>query len=407
MRRGLLSQFIEWRDSGARDAAALVRYCLDRIAELEPQLRAWVEIAPQPSLGEGPLSGIPFGAKDLFETRGLATEYGSVLYAGRKGTSDAALVKLLRERGATLLGKTQTTAFGSFDPAPTRNPCDSEHTPGGSSSGSAVAVAAGMVPFALGTQTQGSVIRPASFCGIVGFKPTLGLLPVDGALGFAGSLDTAGLFTATVEDMLLLWERMGYAVTAVLARRLGVFTLDAEPAMRASLRATVNALAAHGLNVDAIETPSCFSRLTEASRLINDYEGARTHEAPWRLHGDRIGVKLAALVVRGLAIPESEHQAALASVADARRDFGGIFEQYPVLLTPSAPGAAPRGLDSTGDPRMNAPWTALGVPAITVPMAVARGLPLGLQMTAAHNREAMLLATAAAVEVATMSRHAS
>jgi len=202
-KRGLLRQFIHWLDSKARSREELIALCVERIAARDAQLKAWVEVSPQSELGRGPLNGIPFGVKDIFETCDLATEYGSPLYAGRKGSADADLVARLRELGAVLLGKTQTTAFAYFDPAPTRNPHDPARTPGGSSSGSAVAVAAGMVPFALGTQTLGSIIRPASFCGVIGFKPTHGTLPLGGVLPFAPSLDTAGLFTQTADDMRL------------------------------------------------------------------------------------------------------------------------------------------------------------------------------------------------------------
>src|SRR5262245_32642130 len=207
---GMLRQFIERLESGEKSPVDLLSLCRTCIAEREPEVRAWVDVSPQESPGGGPLRGIPFGAKDIYETLGLATEFGSAIYAGRKGQTDAALVTKLREAGAILLGKTQTTAFASFDPGPTRNPRDLRHTPGGSSSGSAAAVAAGMVPFALGSQTQGSVLRPASFCGVVGFKPTYGLLSLDGVLPFAPSLDTAGLFTQTAADMHLLWDRMGF-----------------------------------------------------------------------------------------------------------------------------------------------------------------------------------------------------
>ena len=175
MALGMLRQFLEWRDAGEKTPAQLLEICLARIAEREPKIQAWVQVAPQPATCAGPLAGIPFGAKDIYETQGLITAYGSPLYAGRIGSADAALVAQLRGLGAVLLGKTQTTAFAYFDPAPTRNPRDLTRTPGGSSSGSAAAVAAGMVPFALGSQTQGSVLRPASFCGVAGFKPTRGL----------------------------------------------------------------------------------------------------------------------------------------------------------------------------------------------------------------------------------------
>jgi len=203
----VLLEFLQALNSGEKTPRDLLEICLRRIAASEPDLRAWVEVSPQAPLADGLLNGIPFGVKDIFETRGLATEYGSPLYAGRKGASDAHVVSGLRRTGAVLLGKTRTTAFASFDPAATRNPRFPGHTPGGSSSGSAAAVAAGMVPFALGTQTLGSVLRPASFCGICGFKPSFGLLSCEGVLPFAPSLDTVGLFTTTAAGMAELWSR--------------------------------------------------------------------------------------------------------------------------------------------------------------------------------------------------------
>ena len=201
----------QWINASLAERAAAVKACLARIRDMDPKIRAWVQIAPQPALGDGPLSGIPFGAKDIMETRGLSTEYGSPIYKGRLGSTDAAIVTSLRNRGAILLGKTHTTAFAYRTPAPTRNPRNLEHTPGGSSSGSAAAVAAGMVPFALGTQTRGSILRPASYCGVTGFKPTYGLVSIDGVLPYAKSLDTVGFFTHTPADMLALWEAMGHS----------------------------------------------------------------------------------------------------------------------------------------------------------------------------------------------------
>ena len=188
----------------ARDLDA----CLARIRERDAAIHAWVHVEPQPATGDGALSGVPFGAKDIIETRGLPTEYGSPLYRGRIGSEDAAIITALRSRGAILVGKTHTTAFAHRDPAPTRNPHNLDHTPGGSSSGSAAAVADRMVPLALGTQTQGSVLRPASFCGIVGFKPTYGALSMEGILPFAPSLDTLGFFTRTVDNSLEVFESL-------------------------------------------------------------------------------------------------------------------------------------------------------------------------------------------------------
>jgi|SRR5579863_801652 len=397
-KRGLLRQFFEWLEARDRTPEELLALCLDRISARDEQLRAWVEVSPQPALGKGPLTGIPFAAKDIYETRDLATEYGSPLYAGRKGSTDAALVTLLRTRGAILVGKTQTTAFAYFDPAPTCNPRDPARTPGGSSSGSAVAVAAGMVPFALGTQTQGSILRPASFCGVVGFKPSTGILPLEGVLPFAPSLDTAGFFTQTADDMQMLWGHLGNPAGAP-RRTLTVPSLmppvDAE--MEQAFRDAAKKLAEHfALNV--VEMPARFPELVPAAKLVNAYEGARTHEARWREHGPRIGHKLSQLVEEGLRISVDQYRAAITTIVEVKRDMSRQFGQYPVLITPAAPGIAPLGLGSTGDPVMNTPWTALGVPAISIPMPSPNGLPLGLQLVSDSGSDASLLALAAEVE---------
>jgi Asp-tRNA(Asn)/Glu-tRNA(Gln) amidotransferase A subunit family amidase len=396
-RLGLLSQFVEWLETRSRTADELLDLCRERIAERDDQVRAWVEVSPQPALGTGRLCGIPFGAKDIYETRELATEYGSPLCAGRKGSTDAALVTQLRKLGAVLLGKTQTTAFAYFDAAPTRNPQNPAHTPGGSSSGSAAAVAAGMIPFALGTQTLGSVLRPASFCGVVGFKPTPGLLPLAGVLPCAPSLDTAGLFTQSADDMQWLWTAMGNA-QGMPKRNLAIPSLmpPVEPAMEAAFRRTVERLASQ-FEIQVVEMPARFDDLPATIHTIFTYEGARTHEARWREHGEKIGPKLARLVEEGLRTPADEYHAALAAVVEIKRQMSRLFGQYPVLLMPAAPGAAPVGLAFTGDPVMNLPWTALGVPAISVPMPVL-GLPLGLQIVSESGTDSALVALATEVE---------
>ena len=334
--------------------------CLRRIAALDADIRAWVEVAPQPPTSDGPLRGIPFGAKDIFETAGLATEYGSPLYAGRRGASDAALVARLRALGAILLGKTHTTAFASFDPAATRNPAVPGHTPGGSSAGSAAAVAAAMVPFTIGTQTLGSVIRPASYCGVCGFKPTYNLIPFDGALPFAPSLDTVGFFTRTPAEMQ--W----------ICRSLGIATVPAPHTPRiADWTAAL---------------PEWWDEIVEAAYTINRYEGARTHECRYREFGDRMGARLSQLIREGLATPEPQYRKARSRIAEAR---DAVFARCDFILTPAATGPAPGGYESTGDPRLNAPWTAFGAPAITIPT-----MPVGLQIAAAPGHDADLLALA-------------
>ncbi len=390
----MLRQFLNALDSGEKTPTDLLTLCLRSIAATEPEIQAWVEIAPQSSVPGGPLSGIPFGVKDIFETCGMATEYGSSLYQGRQGEFDARLVADLRRAGAVLLGKTHTTAFASFDPAPTRNPRLPGHTPGGSSSGSAAAVAAGMVPFALGTQTLGSVLRPASYCGVCGFKPTFGLISVEGVLPFAPSLDTVGFFTQTADDMACLWSRgFGASVTGEL-RRAAHLRVAADGPMAHAVEKAANRLRSRGVLVDELDPPAGWPELRDAAFTINQFEGARSHRARFEQHGTRIGIRLAGLVRTGLEIPQEEYQKARAVVERMRVEMASLFQEYPAILTPAATGAAPAGLSATGDPANNAPWTALGVPAISVPLQVS-GAPLGLQITAAWGRDDALVAMAA------------
>jgi Asp-tRNA(Asn)/Glu-tRNA(Gln) amidotransferase A subunit family amidase len=393
----VLVEFLRALNSGEKTSGELLEVCLRRIAGGEPDIQAWVEVSPRAPLAGGLLDGIPFGVKDIFETAGLATEYGSALYAGRKGVVDAQAVSGLRRTGAVLLGKTRTAAFACFDPPATRNPRFPGHTPGGSSSGSAAAVAAGMVPFALGTQTLGSVLRPASYCGICGFKPSFGLVPFEGALSFAPSLDTVGLFTATAADMAELWSRgFGGRFVADL-NCAGWMRVRAEDPMRRALAAAVERLRAGGVSIDEIPPPPGWDRLQSAAQTINRYEGARSHRGRFEEFGDRIGGKLANLVREGLGITQSEYEDARTHVERMKLEVNSIFWDYPVILTPAAAGPAPAGLESTGDPSHNAPWTALGVPAISVPLPVEGG-PLGVQMAAAWGRDDALVAVAAQLE---------
>jgi Asp-tRNA(Asn)/Glu-tRNA(Gln) amidotransferase A subunit family amidase len=393
----VLLEFLEALKSGEKSPHDLLEICLRRIAIAEPDIRAWVEISPRGVLGDGLLDGIPFGVKDIFETRGLATEYGSPLYAGRKGDFDAHVVAGLRRSGAVLLGKTRTAAFASFDPPATCNPRLPGHTPGGSSSGSAAAVAAGMVPFALGTQTLGSVLRPASFCGVCGFKPTFGLLPFEGAMPFAPSLDTVGFFTATAADMVELWSR-GFGGRFDADLHLAAWMrVPAEEPMQQALAAAVERLRAGGVSIDEIDPPDGWTHLQSAARTINQYEGARSQQARFEEFGDRIGKKLAALVRAGLEIAQSEYDDARAHVESMKVNVSSILWDYPAILTPAAAGPAPAGLAGTGDPSHNAPWTALGVPAISVPLPV-EGAPLGVQMAAGWGRDDALVAVAAQLE---------
>jgi Asp-tRNA(Asn)/Glu-tRNA(Gln) amidotransferase A subunit family amidase len=381
-------------DSKARESG--LQSCLERIGAEDTSIHAWVQVMPEKPTGNGKLEGIPFGAKDIIETRGLATEYGSPIYKGRIGTEDAAIIREMRQRGAILLGKTETTAFAYRTPASTRNPRDLEHTPGGSSSGSAAAVAAGMVPVTIGEQTQGSVLRPASYCGVTGFKPSYGLLSMDGVLPLARSLDTLGFFTHTPADMLLLWECMGHPIGRAENFVLGAPEPlpEVEPAMQTAFRNALSALRNAGVSIQSVDIAGMLAKLADESRTVMFYEGARFHQQRFKEYGSRLA-DLADLVRDGLQISEGRYGEARRYIAECKGRVAEMYKDTPVILVPAATGPAPPGLSSTGDSRMNSPWTALGTPAISIPLPVSGGLPLGLQLTADQGQDARLLRTAA------------
>jgi Asp-tRNA(Asn)/Glu-tRNA(Gln) amidotransferase A subunit family amidase len=383
-----------WRASHAERKTAL-ELGLKRIRRMDPDIHAWVQVLPQRQTGEGPLSGIPFGVKDVIETQKLVTEYGSPIYKGRHGTTDAAIVQKLESLGGILVGKTQAAAFAYRTPPPTRNPRDLEHTPGGSSSGSAAAVAANMVPLAIGTQTVGSILRPASYCGVTGFKPTYGLLPMEGVLPLAHSLDTLGFFTHTPTGMLLLWQALGNTVGGEEEFALGAPEPlpEVDPEMASAFRETVSLLRSRGLVIQPVPITPMLDKLAEENRLVMFYEGARFHQERFQQYGVRL-LDLADLVRDGLQISDQRYQAALTFITQCKQEMAERYKTTPVILVPAATGPAPKGLASTGDGRMNGPWTALGTPAISIPMPVRGGLPLGLQLTAAHDQDARVLRTA-------------
>jgi Asp-tRNA(Asn)/Glu-tRNA(Gln) amidotransferase A subunit family amidase len=388
----------QWIAASQAERARGVRACLARIRELDPTIHAWVQVRPQNSTGRGDLAGIPFGVKDIVETRGLVTEYGSPIYKGRVGTTDASIVSDLKQRGAVLVGKTQTTAFAYRTPPPTRNPRELEHTPGGSSSGSAAAVAAGMVPFAVGEQTLGSVLRPASYCGVTGFKPTYGLLSMQGVMPLAHSLDTLGFFTHTPGDMLALWRAVGQPGSDMEPTVIGVPepALDVESEMATAYARTISVLRAAGVKTMPLDIRSLLTQLVDAARTVMFFEGARFHAERYKQYGDRLG-DLASLVREGLQMTPDAYAQSKQVIAQCKDRFDEIYQKAPFIVVPAATGPAPLGLAFTGDTRMNSPWTALGVPAISIPMTVHAGLPLGLQLTANRNGDSQLLR--AAVEV--------
>jgi Asp-tRNA(Asn)/Glu-tRNA(Gln) amidotransferase A subunit family amidase len=391
-----METFTEWLQADRETRKRGLQLCLQRIRELEPSIHAWVQVQPERPTGDGPLSEIPFGAKDIIETKGMATEYGSPIYKGRLGSADAAIIREMRSRGAILLGKTVTTAFAYRTAGATRNPRNIEHTPGGSSSGSAAAVAAGMVPFTIGEQTRGSMIRPASYCGVTGFKPTYDLLPTEGMLPLSKSLDTLGLFTHTPADMLALWKALGHPTGNEEQFAFGAPEPipDCEPEMANAFRQALSLLRRSGVTIKTVDISAFLKKLDEANDVEMFYEGARFHEARLKEFGDRLDQPLANLIRDGLKISSERYEEARRYLAESRVRMAEIFKATPVILTPAATGPAPLGLSNTGDPRMDAPWTALGTPAVTIPMPVASGLPLGLQLTADLGQDARILQAA-------------
>ena len=390
-----LETLTQWLNASPQERELALQPCLDRIQAMDPSIHAWVQVMPEKPTGNGKLAGIPFGAKDIIETQGLATEYGSPIYKGRIGTEDAAIIREMRQRGAILVGKTETTAFAYRTPGPTRNPRDLEHTPGGSSSGSAAAVAAGMVPVTIGEQTQGSILRPASYCGVTGFKPTYGLLSMDGVLPLAKSLDTLGFFTHTPADMLLLWESMGHPIGRAENIVLGAPEPmpEVEPAMQTAFRNALSALRTAGASIQPLDIAGMLAKLAGENKTVMFYEGARFHQQRFKEYGSRLA-DLADLVREGLQISEGRYDEARRYIAECKDRVGEMYKATPVILVPAATGPAPLGFSSTGDPRMNAPWTALGTPAISIPLPVSSGLPLGLQLTADRGQDARVLQTA-------------
>lgn len=394
----------------------MVQASLARIKALEPEIRAWAWLgaaqaqeradalaSASPAPSAGPLLGVPYAVKDIFDTAGIPTEWGSETQRGRVPEASCKLVARLDALGAILLGKTHTTAYAYFDAAPTRNPHNLAHSPGGSSSGSAAAVAAGMVPLAIGSQTQGSVLRPASFCGVAGFKPSYGLLPLEGVMPFAPSLDHAGLFARSASDIRVAWSALGYGSEAKPAE--AVTAIDwppgapVDPEMAAAFRSAMQRLAAAGVQVSYSARPEFFDALPQALRVVMTYEAAVEHGARQKAFGSRMGARLSELLAEGLRIDPAVHQSALGELHAARARLAEWAAPGTVIATPAAPGPAPAGLESTGDPRCNAPLTALGIPAISIPMPVREGsLPLGLQLAAGRLQDSRLLATARVCE---------
>jgi Asp-tRNA(Asn)/Glu-tRNA(Gln) amidotransferase A subunit family amidase len=399
-------------DSGKLKPGEAVQSALNEVGEQDDLIKAFVSVDREArAQASGPLSGITFGIKDIFDTADLPTQMGSAIYAGWRPKADAFVVTALKTAGATLLGKTSTTAFAHLDPTPTRNPRNPDHTPGGSSSGSAAAVAAGMVPLAIGTQSSGSTIRPASFCGVAALKPTFELIPTVGLKCSSWSLDTVGLFAATVEDL-------AFALAAITSRpefrldksvptppRVGILLQEFAGAPELdSIRALelgVKRIEKLGATVKAVASPSGLEASSEAQATIQNYELWRSLAWEYRNHRDGLSEAIREHVERGEKITTAEYQSALNDSRVAQAALAEVFDDCDILLTYSAPGAAPKTLEKTGDPRYNKAWTVVGHPCLNVPgLANDQGMPVGLQVVGAFAQDARTLAAARFVESA-------
>jgi Asp-tRNA(Asn)/Glu-tRNA(Gln) amidotransferase A subunit family amidase len=427
---------------GAVDAARMIRdgiitsvdlveACLARIREVDGQVQAWTFLDQEYALAQaraadelrmsgqpiGALHGVPVGLKDIIDTADMPTENGSVLHAGRTPSRDASVVSLLRGAGAIVLGKTVTTEFATRTPGKTRNPHNSGHTPGGSSSGSAAAVAAGMVPLALGSQTTGSTIRPASFCGVFGLKPTHGLIPRHGMFQLSRSLDHVGLFARGVDDIALLLEELAAhderdpdsrPRARSPYRRIAAEEPPLPPMfafVKTSLWDRVDADAREafaelvsrlGDRVEELELTTPLEEVLEWQRAIGGAEIAINLGREWEHGRDKLSAALRQRIADGRDVRAMDYLRALGRVPELNASFTELFEQrYDAILTPAAYGTAPKGLESTGDPAFCALWTLCGMPALSVPlMQGANGLPLGAQLVGARHRDGQLLRTA-------------
>jgi Asp-tRNA(Asn)/Glu-tRNA(Gln) amidotransferase A subunit family amidase len=401
--------------AGRLTSESLVAACLEHIAAREPEVRAWACVDRELALKQAraldrasprsPLHGVPVGIKDVIDTADLPTEYNSPIYRGHRPRWDAACVALLRRAGCVILGKAVTTEFANNHPGATRNPHKLTHTPGGSSSGSAAAVADFMVPLALGTQTGGSTIRPAAYCGVVGCKPSFGSINRAGLKFVAESLDTIGLIARSAEDIaLLLHVLSGRALPdlqAVSGRkpRIGLFRTprwhEADAATQAVVESVAARLAKAGASVSEFEAPPGYAQLFDDQNRIMCYEEARAFAWEHANHADQLSDSLRKRIEEGWAVSREAYDAARLHARDCRRRLAEQMRDYDYLLTPSAPGEAPATLVKTGNSVFNRVWTLLGVPCVTLPSGTGpTGLPLGVQLVGAFDGDSDLLAWA-------------
>ncbi|MFF1568064.1 amidase family protein [Streptomyces sp. NPDC058293] len=388
-----------------------LKRCRARIAETEGEVTAWVAVGPDaPETAEGPLHGVPFGVKDIIDVAGHPTRCGSALRADADPAGqDAAIVSAWRETGVTVVGKTVTTEFAFFAPGPTRNPAAPGHTPGGSSSGSAAAVASGQVPLAIGSQTAGSVTRPAAYCGVASLVMTHGRFPVEGVSGLSPSLDSHGFYAAGAADLAVAWRALTRTAEPAVpdpARPPRVLLWSADPLgavgepMQQALETARTRMTDAGAVVEPFPEERLIADLTAAHPVIMSYEAARERAAELA-EADRLSEPLARLLRTGAATSDDDYETARSTVAAARTRVAELLASYDVVVGPAAPGAAPAGLDATGDPVLSRAWQALGLPVVTVPgLRDAAGLPLGIQVIGPANGEDQLLVQSTWIEAA-------
>jgi Asp-tRNA(Asn)/Glu-tRNA(Gln) amidotransferase A subunit family amidase len=401
--------------AGKISSEALVQDCLERIAGREPVVHAWAYLDRDAALAQareadrapsrGPLQGLPVGVKDLIDTCDMPTAYGSVIYAGHRPACDAPCVALTRAAGGVIMGKTVTTEFAMMKAARTVNPHNSRHTPGGSSCGSAAAVADYMVPFAFGSQTAGSVIRPAAYCGVVGYKPSFGLISRVGVKALSDSLDTVGILARAVPDAALLAAAVTGRTELLVDKpvttlpRVGICRTyewrQAQPETVSALEEAARKLSAAGVRVSDVKLPPTYASLVQAQTDIQLVEQAQSLAHERLRHGSQLSSQVSETIEAGLRISPERSDAAQALAKNCRRTLTEVFVDCDVLLAPSAPGAAPASLDTTGDPLFGRIWTLLRTPAVSIPCARAPGgMPVGLQVIGRFAGDAQTLAIA-------------
>jgi amidase len=402
-------------EAGSLGAETLVHDCLDR-AEARAAVKAWVWLDPDLALAQacavdragrpGLLKGVPIGVKDVIDTFDMPTQHGSPIYRGNRPFADAACIALTRAASGVVLGKTVTTEFANRDPRETLHPANPAHTPGGSSSGSAAAVADCQVPVAFGTQTGGSTIRPAAFCGVIGYKPSFGEFSRVGIKMQCHNLDTLGIICRSLDDLslmraVLLAQPRRPVDPSANPPRIGFCRTPAwdhaDADTQALLERTAARLSAAGAKVEDAEPAP--ADIFDQHRRVFAFEAARNYAHEYEAHGDRLSPALRALLTEGRALPLSDYVAAIEAAEGFRARLGAAFAEFDALLAPSAVGEAPEGLGSTGDPRFNTLWTLAWTPCLTLPAGTGtKGLPLGIQLVGPRFGDEALLDAAAWVE---------